>query len=111
MVPGGGRDHHLSAAGVARLAALELDSDYLLRSRRIFARDCLDWTARQPHLAGALPAALLQVFLARSWLAHKTGRCLTLDPTGWQAIQAWATSPVNDAGLAPARQRGDRQSP
>jgi hypothetical protein len=43
----------LTDTGQAKLAELGIDPGPLLRSRRILARPCLDWTQRRPHLAGA----------------------------------------------------------
>ena len=47
------------------------------------ARDCLDWTERKPHLAGALPAALLARFLELGWLdRRRNDRGLTITDLG-----------------------------
>lgn len=35
-----------------------------------FARQCLDWTERRPHLAGALGTALLERFFELKWMAR-----------------------------------------
>jgi hypothetical protein len=40
-------------------------------ARRSFARECLDWTERTPHLAGALGAAILSRFLTLGWVARR----------------------------------------
>jgi len=37
-------------------------------SRRPVVRGCLDWTERQPHLAGHLGAAVLTALTSREWL-------------------------------------------
>jgi hypothetical protein len=37
-------------------------------SRRAFARPCLAWTERRPHLGGALGAAIAATFLEQRWL-------------------------------------------
>lgn len=71
LAPDGPRDHQLTDTGRALLADLGVDADQLLRSRRLFARDCLDWTQRRPHLAGALPSALLTRFLQLGWLTRR----------------------------------------
>lgn len=43
----------------------------------------MDWTERLPHLAGALPAALLDRFLELNWLARRHGdRGLTITDVG-----------------------------
>jgi hypothetical protein len=38
--------------------------------RRPLLRSCLDWTEQQPHLAGALGAALADAMLADGWIAR-----------------------------------------
>jgi DNA-binding transcriptional ArsR family regulator len=73
LTPIGPQDHRLTAAGRDLLTDLGIDPDDVLRSRRVFARDCLDWTERRPHLAGALPAALLERFLELDWLRRRAG--------------------------------------
>lgn len=50
-----------------------------LSRRRAVVRSCMDWTERRPHVAGALGAALLDVFLARGWVARRpSDRALNL---------------------------------
>jgi hypothetical protein len=39
--------------------------------RRSFARQCLDWTERTPHLAGALGAALYRRLRELEWIAER----------------------------------------
>ena len=39
------------------MAALGVDLELAQRQRRAFARQCLDWSERKVHLAGALGAA------------------------------------------------------
>jgi DNA-binding transcriptional ArsR family regulator len=69
----GTRDYKLGPKGAAWFAALDIDTLALARSRRTFARRCLDWTERQPHLAGALGAALFSRMLDAGWLARRHG--------------------------------------
>lgn len=38
--------------------------------RRAFARPCLDWTERRPHLAGALGAGIAERLIALHWVNH-----------------------------------------
>lgn len=69
-------------------------------SSRPMVRGCLDWTERQPHLAGHLGAAVLTALTASGWLQptttsralhltddgrHELGRILSLDPTTLRA--------------------------
>ena len=39
--------------------------------QRSFARSCLDWSERRPHLAGALGAALAEALVANCWLRRR----------------------------------------
>lgn len=83
LEPTGPRDHRLTDRGRVLLHDLGVRSDQLEDSRRMFARDCLDWTERLPHLAGALPAALLDRFLELNWVARCHGdRSLTITELG-----------------------------
>jgi hypothetical protein len=58
----------LTAAGTAGFEALGIDLDAARTSRRRFAFQCLDWSERRPHLAGALAAALLRRALQKKWV-------------------------------------------
>ena len=50
---------------------------------RSFARPCLDWTERRPHVAGALGAAIYQTFLEFRWIVRSSnGRVVRLTSRG-----------------------------
>ena len=100
------QDHDLTAHGERLVAALEIDFDQLRSSRRIFARACLDWTQRRPHLAGALPAAITSTFLARGWLERGSGRGLRVAPHYDQQLDRWLTAAAGKAAF-----RGPHNSP
>lgn len=95
----GDRDHALTAHGERLIAAIDIDLDQLRSSRRIFARSCLDWTQRRPHLAGALPAAITSTFVARGWLERGPGRGLRVPPHYDQQLDRWLTNAVWEAGF------------
>jgi DNA-binding transcriptional ArsR family regulator len=79
----GGRDYEVAPEGERLLGGLGVDVGELRRRRRAFARGCLDWTERTPHLSGALGAALLERLLALGWLAHgRVPRALVLTDAG-----------------------------
>lgn len=65
----GERDYDLGPEGQAWFERLGVDTAAVRRSRRLFARRCLDWTERKPHLAGALGAALFLRLVSKGWLA------------------------------------------
>jgi hypothetical protein len=77
-------DHfELTDHGTARLGDLGIDVAVLRMKRRSFARSCLDWSERRPHLAGALGAALAERFIDLGWIERApTGRAVALTPTG-----------------------------
>jgi DNA-binding transcriptional ArsR family regulator len=83
LEPTGPRDHRLTDRGRVLLDDLGVRSDHLQHSRRMLARDCLDWTERLPHLAGALPAALLDRFVELNWITRRhSDRSLTITELG-----------------------------
>ena len=65
----GERDYDLGSNGREWFERLGVDTDALRGFRRSFARRCLDWTERRPHLAGALGAALFARLVALGWVA------------------------------------------
>jgi hypothetical protein len=71
------------------LADLGIDPQDLSATRRVFARCCVDWTQRRPHLAGALPAALTQRFVELGWLARGTGRSLRVARDYDERLNGW----------------------
>ena len=51
--------------------------------KRVFARACLDWSERRPHLAGALGAALADAALDQGWVRRRPNdRGLRVTPKG-----------------------------
>jgi DNA-binding transcriptional ArsR family regulator len=63
-----GREFELTAAGKTWLQELEIDSHALESMKRSFAPQCLDWTDRRYHIAGALGSALLTRMFELRWL-------------------------------------------
>jgi DNA-binding transcriptional ArsR family regulator len=82
LLPAGDAAYELSPAGAERLGALGVALPDP-RVRRAFARPCLDWTERRPHLAGAVGAALATALVDRGWLRRRTdSRALDLTSAG-----------------------------
>lgn len=69
--PRGERDYEIGDKGEAWFAEIGVETDELRHSRRSFARRCLDWTERRPHLAGALGAAFCARLLALGWIVRR----------------------------------------
>lgn len=68
LVTGAGPDFEVAEPGVKGLTGIGVDLRGCREARRHFARPCLDWTERRPHLAGALGAAVAGALLDRQWL-------------------------------------------
>jgi DNA-binding transcriptional ArsR family regulator len=69
----GEKEFALGRKGYALFGTLGVNVDEVAQNRRCFARQCLDWTERKPHLAGALGAALCSRLLALEWFARRPG--------------------------------------
>jgi DNA-binding transcriptional ArsR family regulator len=84
-----GRDFRATAEGERFLAQFGLDLTAIRAQRRLFARQCLDWSERRPHLGGALGASLAARCLARKWI-HRApeGRKVVLTASGRRALGA-----------------------
>lgn len=85
-----GRDFLLTAPGVRFLGRLGVDVEETRRERRAFARQCLDWSERRAHLAGALGAAVARRCVDLHWV-HLVAeeRTLTLTPQGLRGLRTW----------------------
>jgi DNA-binding transcriptional ArsR family regulator len=58
-------------------------------TRRAYARPCLDWSERRPHLAGALGAAVAETLLARRWVTRvPRTRALLVTDAGRAGLRA-----------------------
>ena len=78
-----GRDFTLTRLGENKLAGLDVDLAAARRTRRAFARSCVDLTQRRPHLGGALGDALLDVYVARGWIQRqRRSRVVSITPGG-----------------------------
>jgi DNA-binding transcriptional ArsR family regulator len=78
-----GDSFRLTSAGQAWLSRLGVDVAAARRAKRAFARACLDWTERRPHLAGSLGAALYARLVELGWLERLDGeRTVELTPLG-----------------------------
>ena len=64
-------DFGLGPHGKSWFASLGIDVEELRRSRRSFARQCVDWTERRPHLAGMLGAALCSRLIELGWVTRR----------------------------------------
>src|SRR5689334_18694838 len=77
----------LTARGEEFFSTLGIDVPEVRMLRRAFARSCVDWSERRPHLAGALGAALLKRLESLKWIARMRGtRAVRLTVAGRAAF-------------------------
>jgi DNA-binding transcriptional ArsR family regulator len=78
----------LTGKGRALLESIGVDVDRAGAGKRRFARACMDWTERRPHLAGALGAALLDAFVSSDWVRRNArDRALAITPHGHEQLE------------------------
>jgi len=63
-----GAEFDVTPAGEQLLGELGIDLATVRARRRAFAPACLDWSEREPHIAGALGAALLTRLFDLGWI-------------------------------------------
>lgn len=78
----------VTRAGRSYLRELGVDVAALAAKRRPLTRQCLDWTERRPHLAGALGAAVAARLFELDWLRRSPGsRALRITPRGRESLR------------------------
>lgn len=95
--------YHLTEKGRDDLGAFGIDIAAVMR-KRVPIRYCVDWSEKQPHLAGALGAALTHRLFALGWIERGSHpRVVSLTDAGRAGMQATFVLPEDwDAGAAPA---------
>jgi DNA-binding transcriptional ArsR family regulator len=79
----------VTPAGSEWLQRLGVDLGGIKPSRGALARQCLDWTERQHHVAGPLGVELLSVLCASGWLRRgRETRAVQVLPKGRQELRA-----------------------
>jgi DNA-binding transcriptional ArsR family regulator len=81
------RDFRVTPLGMNKLTELGIHVEEARRTRRVFARACVDLTQRRPHIGGALGAALLDLYVERGWILRtRRSRVVTITPRGQDAF-------------------------
>jgi DNA-binding transcriptional ArsR family regulator len=79
--------YEVTIAGAKGFTDLGIDLEAVSLLRRRFAYPCLDWSERQPHVAGALGSAILQLTLRKRWLTQEAdSRALSVTRAGRLAL-------------------------
>ena len=88
LEPKGPRDWRLTETGELFCGRVGVDlSEARKADTRHFARQCLDWSERRPHISGALGAAIADTFFKRGWAERlRRGRTVRLTDSGRRAL-------------------------
>lgn len=88
LEPRGAHDWKLTNSGELFCQRLGVDlAGAKKASSRHFARQCLDWSERRPHISGALGSAIADVFFKRGWAERmRRGRTVRLTDQGRRAL-------------------------
>jgi DNA-binding MarR family transcriptional regulator len=98
FVEDGDAGYTVTHQGQSWFGSLGVDIAELRAGRRPLTRQCLDWSERQPHLAGALGAALANVFIKLNWITRaRSGRIVYLTEKGETALRAQLKLHLTDA--------------
>lgn len=87
LVEADDRQYALTVSGRKWLQELGIDAGDPAVDHAGQARQCLDWTERQYHIAGPLGARLMDAFLAWGWMRTSPAtRSVTITAQGWTAL-------------------------
>ena len=88
LEPKGSHDWKLTASGELFCARVGVDLGGARQATtRHFARQCLDWSERRPHISGALGSAIADTFFKKGWAEKlRRGRTVRLTDSGRRAL-------------------------
>lgn len=87
MVDEEDRDFVITIEGRQWFGKFGIDVGILQRGRRHFARQCLDWSERRYHMAGALGAAVTNRLFERGWIERiPGGRAVSVTDIGFERL-------------------------
>lgn len=82
-------DYELTPKGETLFEDLGISLTEIRKSNRLFARQCLDWSERRHHVAGAVGAAIANLAFEKRWIERaKERRVLTVTPKGKRDLNA-----------------------
>ncbi len=82
------QDYMLTPKGQAWFESWQIELESLKRQRRKFAYACLDWSERKFHIAGALGAAIADLFFKNGWITRlPQTRAIQITTVGEQVLK------------------------
>lgn len=88
LEPDGAGRYSICDQGERNMRALGVRLDEARTRRRAWARACLDWSERRPHLGGALGAAWLDLALRSRWVRRESdSRALEVTAAGHRELE------------------------
>jgi hypothetical protein len=82
------RDLEPTRKGSRWLDEVGIDVEAAAKSRRPFARRCLDWSERRDHLAGGLGAAIASRFFELGWVERtRSSRAVRVTDDGRRGLE------------------------
>ncbi|MEE3624740.1 winged helix-turn-helix domain-containing protein [Nitrospirillum sp. BR 11752] len=97
LTPAADKRFEVTPAGAAWFETLGLDMARIKSSRRDLARQCLDWTERQHHVAGPLGVQFTALLCTKGWIRRApSSRIVEVTREGWKnfkqelGIDEWA---------------------
>jgi DNA-binding transcriptional ArsR family regulator len=98
----GSKEYVLAAKGRGWFSEVGIPAE-LLRSKSPFARQCMDWSEKRPHLAGRLAAFLLDQFFADRWIARiRDSRAVRITERGVRELERQYGLHLQDGWRLPA---------
>jgi DNA-binding transcriptional ArsR family regulator len=89
LTPVTGQHYAVSESGADWFGRLGIKVGALTARRWGLARQCMDWSEGQPHLAGPLGVEFMRRLCADGWLRRlKSSRAVEVTPKGWLALRA-----------------------
>src|SRR5216683_1579745 len=90
LEPKGPKDWTLTSTGEVFCQRLGVDlAGARAAHARHFARQCLDWSERRPHISGALGSAIADTFFKKGWAERlRRGRTVRLTDSGRRALSS-----------------------
>jgi DNA-binding transcriptional ArsR family regulator len=78
----------VTPSGSAWFGGMGLDVAALKPGRHGIARQCLDWTERQHHLAGPLGVQFMSLLCSKGWMRRTaSSRIVQVTPEGWAGLK------------------------